>query len=238
MGKGAFSAVYKCHDLLSSAQQSIAIKVANNTKDSFDTSCAEVRILSLIRQHGGSAHHLLQMRDYFYWREHLIIVTDLQHESLFNFCHNFGCNEDRLRFFDQKMFATLSSQMLDALSFLHELGITHCDVKSDNVCLSATRPGHFTLIDLGSAVLSYDVWGKAQNSHAPLARSPAPHLLPQPQLRRQPALLLHTLSPRAGAQFVHSEPLVPRPRGDTRYAMGRQGGPLVARLHARRSAHW
>jgi len=97
------------------------------------------------------------MLDFAYWREHLIIVTELLHESLSECYRSFATDDARIRFFSQSTMAALSSQMLDALAFLHELGVTHCDVKTENICLSPTRHCHFTLIDLGSAVLTYDV---------------------------------------------------------------------------------
>jgi hypothetical protein len=157
IGSGSFSTFYKCHDESSSEHPPIGLKVVKNDKDCLDTGCAEIRVLDLIRKHDGASHHLLQMHSFFYWREHLIIVLELQHDALFKFYRSFERDEDRLRFFDRKMMAALSSQMLDALSFLHGHGVAHCDVKSENICLSATRPGHFTLIDMGSAVLTYDV---------------------------------------------------------------------------------
>ena len=91
-----------------------------------------------------------------YWREHMIIVTELLQESLFSFYRSFETAVEGLRFFSQPMMATLTSQMLDALTFLHECGITHCDIKPDNVCLSRARRCEFTLIDFGSAVLTCD----------------------------------------------------------------------------------
>jgi serine/threonine protein kinase len=136
---------------------SVGLKVVLNNKDYVDAGLAEVRILSLIQQHGGASRHLLQLHNYFYWREHLILVTELQHDSLCTCYRSFERDEDRLRFFDSRMMASLSSQMLEACSFLHGLGVTHCDIKSENICRSATQPGDFTLIDFGSAVMTYDV---------------------------------------------------------------------------------
>jgi serine/threonine protein kinase len=46
--------------------------------------------------------------------------------------------------------------MLDALSFLTSLGITHCDVKTANICIVNAERRIFKLIDFGSVVLTYD----------------------------------------------------------------------------------
>ena len=42
----------------------------------------------------------LRLYDYCYWREHLIIVTELLCDSLFAFYRRFSRDEDRLRFFN------------------------------------------------------------------------------------------------------------------------------------------
>jgi dual specificity tyrosine-phosphorylation-regulated kinase 2/3/4 len=105
VGSGSFSTFYKCRDLKRSLDQWIGLKIVKNDKDCLDTGYSEVRVLDLIRKHDGASHHLLQMHEFFYFREHLIIVTELMHNSLFNFYRSFERNEDRLRFFDQKMMA-------------------------------------------------------------------------------------------------------------------------------------
>ena len=46
--------------------------------------------------------------------------------------------------------------MLGALAFLHALGITHCDVKTPNICVAHAATKQFKLIDFGSCVLTYD----------------------------------------------------------------------------------
>jgi len=157
VGKGSFSAFYKCTDQGSVNHPLVGVKIVKNDKDCFDTGCAEIRVLSLIRQRNGGEHHLLRMFGFMYWREHIIIVTELLQESLYKCYRSFGTDDARLRFFSKRTIAALSYQMLDALAFLHNFGVAHCDVKAENICLSPTRTCHFTLIDFGSAVLTYDV---------------------------------------------------------------------------------
>mmetsp|Transcript_62051 Transcript_62051/g.109971 ORF Transcript_62051/g.109971 Transcript_62051/m.109971 type:complete len:434 (-) Transcript_62051:112-1413(-) len=52
--------------------------------------------------------------------------------------------------------AKLSYQMLKALQFIHELGICHCDVKPENICMVSASRNKFKLIDFGAATLEYD----------------------------------------------------------------------------------
>ena len=57
-----------------------------NDKDTFDQGLGEVRILAAIAwrdPHGVVP--IIRLLDYFYFREHLIIVTELLHGSLWRF---------------------------------------------------------------------------------------------------------------------------------------------------------
>ena len=57
-----------------------------NDKDTFDQGLGEIRILAAIAwrdPHGVVP--IIRLLDYFYFREHLIIVTELLHESLWTF---------------------------------------------------------------------------------------------------------------------------------------------------------
>jgi len=155
--RGCFSSFYQCVDhgvaVATGRRPRVGVKILKNTKDGFDTGLLEVRMLARIRERDPSnQHHLLRIISFCYWREHLVIVTELLHISLFAAYRKFATSHERLRFFNARTMATLSSHVLDALAFLHELGITHADVKPENICLSLTEPCAFKLIDLGSAV--------------------------------------------------------------------------------------
>ena len=160
--RGSFSKFYQCVDhgvaVATGRRPRVGVKILKNTKDGFDTGLLEVRMLARIRERDPSnQHHLLRIISFCYWREHLVIVTELLHISLFAAYRKFATSHERLRFFNARTMATLSSHVLDALAFLHELGITHADVKPENICLVLTEPCAFKLIDLGSAVLRHDL---------------------------------------------------------------------------------
>ena len=159
-GRGTFSSFYQCvdHGAAKGRRPKVGVKILNNMKDCLDTGLSEVRMLAQIRERDASnEHHLLRMISYCYWREHLVIVTELLHDSLFALYRKFATSRERLHFFDSRTMATLSSHMLDALAFLHEIGITHADVKPENICLVPTESCAFKLIDLGSAVVKHDL---------------------------------------------------------------------------------
>ena len=50
----------------------------------------------------------------------------------------------------------ISHQLLHVLDFLHGLGLKHCDVKPENVCICSASRGEVKLIDFGSSLLTYD----------------------------------------------------------------------------------
>ena len=155
IGRGSFSKVYQCHDR--HTERMVSVKVLRNDKDCFDAGLGEVRVLSLITQRDPlGQRQVLRLLDYFYYKEHLVIVTELLRDSLFSFCAYLQSRGQRLEYFTPPVLAALSSQLLEALKFLHDLGITHCDVKPENVCLSSASRHIFKLIDFGSAVFTFD----------------------------------------------------------------------------------
>jgi len=155
IGKGSFSKVYQCHDL--HCRRMVSVKVLRNDKDCLDAGLGEVRVLALIaRQDPEGAHKLLRLLDYFYFREHLIIVTELLRDSLFSFYRYLQSTGRRLDYFTSPVLASLSSQLLSALAFLHDNGLAHCDVKPENVCVVSASRHIFKLIDFGSSVFQYD----------------------------------------------------------------------------------
>jgi len=156
LGSGSFSTFYGCFNADQRAW--CGLKVLRNDKDCMDTGLGETHILALVRRKDPSGVHcLLQLHEFFYYKEHLFIVTELLHRSLFICYRAFKNPEERLAFFAQRRMAVLADQMLDALAFLHQLGVAHCDVKPENICLAHSSQDIFKLIDFGSAVLTFDI---------------------------------------------------------------------------------
>jgi serine/threonine protein kinase len=134
------------------------VKVLRNDKDCFDGGLGEVRVLALIaRNDPDGKQPLVRLLDYLYYKEHLVIVTELLGESLFSFCRQLNSSGKRVEYFSStETLSALSSQMLSALKFLHSIGCAHCDLKTDNVCIESASGRRFKIIDLGSAVLKHD----------------------------------------------------------------------------------
>jgi len=158
IGKGSFSRVVQAFDLKDKVM--VSIKVLRNEKDCLDQGIGEIRILSLLAQNDAlGAQPILRMLDYFYFKEHLLIVTELLRDSLFNFYRYLLASDapDGIAsYFTLPTIAKLSYQMLSALSYIHELGMCHCDIKPENICMVSASRCKFKLIDFGSATLQFD----------------------------------------------------------------------------------
>jgi serine/threonine protein kinase len=156
-GKGTFSRVVQCLDLRDKSR--VSVKVLRNDKDCIDQGLGEVRLLARIAHQDAHAEQpLVRLLDYFYHREHLLIVTELLRDSLFNFYRYLIATEPlgHRTYFTPATIGALAAQLLGGVAFLHHQGITHCDLKPENVCLVSASRRRVKIIDFGSSVLSHD----------------------------------------------------------------------------------
>ena len=155
IGTGTFSRVVACHD--SYCGQSVSVKVMKNDKECLDAGLGEVRVLARLAQLDPQGQlPIIRLHDYFYLKEHLFIATELCCDTLNTFGRHLDQEGRRHTYFTSDCIASLCHQMCSALAFLHENGIVHCDVKTDNVCILSTSRKMFKLIDFGSAVMNND----------------------------------------------------------------------------------
>jgi serine/threonine protein kinase len=156
LGSAAFSTAYKCIDLNSDedstgVQEEVCLKVIKNTKDFFDQSLDEIKILELLRQTGKChENYIIEMKTFFYHREHLIIVTELLRQNLFEF-GKFIIDSGEEPYFTIDRMSYITRQCLIALKFVHSIGLVHSDVKPENILLSSYSRAQIKLIDFGSS---------------------------------------------------------------------------------------
>ena len=157
LGTAAFSTAYRCIDLSSDAtgigeyHEEVCLKVIKNTKDFFDQSLDEIKILELLRQ-TGKCHEkfIVEMKTFFYHREHLVIVTELLRQNLFEFGKSI-IESDAEPYFTLKRLCFMTRQCLLALEFVHGLGLVHSDIKPENILLSSYSRAIIKIIDFGSS---------------------------------------------------------------------------------------
>jgi dual specificity tyrosine-phosphorylation-regulated kinase 2/3/4 len=125
--------------------------VIKNTKDFFDQSLDEIKILELLRQTGKChQNNIVEMKCFFYHREHLIIVTELLRQNLFEFGKFIIDNKEEAYFTIQRL-CYVTRQILVALNFVHSLGLVHSDVKPENILLASYSRAKVKVIDFGSS---------------------------------------------------------------------------------------
>ncbi|KEH28286.1 putative dual-specificity kinase CMGC-DYRK-PRP4 family [Medicago truncatula] len=154
LGSAAFSRVVQAHDLQMGID--VCLKIIKNDKDFFDQSLDEIKLLKLVNKHDpGDKHHILRLYDYFYHQEHLFIVTELLRANLYEF-QKFNQESGGEAYFTLKRLQLITRQCLEALQYLHNLGIVHCDLKPENVLIKSYKKCEIKIIDLGSSCFKTD----------------------------------------------------------------------------------
>ncbi|XP_040998272.1 uncharacterized protein LOC121244323 isoform X2 [Juglans microcarpa x Juglans regia] len=88
LGSAAFSKAIQAHDLHTGMD--VCVKIIKNNKDFFDQSLDEIKLLKYVNKHDpADKYHILRLYDYFYYREHLLIVCELLKANLYEF-HKFN----------------------------------------------------------------------------------------------------------------------------------------------------
>ena len=140
IGKGHFGNVFKGKSL---DGETVAVKIISKKKLSEEERAGlenEARTLECL--HHPSVLHII---DHSENEEYIVLVTEyVAGKTLQEVAHMKG-----RRFSEQKV-ATIALQLLQALSYCHEHGVMHRDVKLDNVIV--TPKGSVRLIDFGLAV--------------------------------------------------------------------------------------
>ena len=76
IGEAVFSRTYKCID--TTTDEVVCLKIIKNNKEYFDQGVDEIRVLEYIGHNCKvDERHLIRLLDAFYFREHLIIVTEV-----------------------------------------------------------------------------------------------------------------------------------------------------------------
>eukprot|EP00434_Breviolum_minutum_P004863 symbB.v1.2.004290.t1/scaffold220.1/size262620/14 len=149
LGSAAFSRAVQCLDL--DTNKMVCMKIIKNDKDFFDQSLDEIKLLKYINCNGNVDHnHVLRLYDHFYHKEHLIIVTELLRDNLYEFSkYNRECGDDP--YFTMGRLQKISKQILTALEYVHSLRLIHCDLKPENILIKSYSRCEVKVIDFGSS---------------------------------------------------------------------------------------
>jgi len=135
LGDGTFGRVLGCTDM--QTKENVAVKVVKGVRRYCEHAEAEAEVLSeILRLDPGRQSLCVELRDHFlHPRQHYCIVFEPLDISIRDFLKATG--NMGLYLADVRQ---LALQLLQSLSFLHRIGVTHTDLKCRNVML---RDGSF-----------------------------------------------------------------------------------------------
>lgn len=95
-----------------------------NNKDYMDQAFDEIKLLKYIKANCNPDDAcLINMHDFFYHREHLMILTEILKDNLYD------AYKSKPEYFTLHRIQIITKQILTALNTLHKLHIIHCDLK-------------------------------------------------------------------------------------------------------------
>lgn len=155
LGAATSSCAVKCLDLRTRGM--VCMKVIKNSKEFLDQALDEIKLLRLVNASTPSIDekHCLRLIDHLYYKEHLIIVTELLQENLYDFSR-LSRERGESSYFTLGRLQRISQQLLTALEYIHGLSIIHADLKPENILLSSYAPCEVKLIDFGTACFISD----------------------------------------------------------------------------------
>ena len=155
LGSAAFSKAIQCYDIHS--EQMVCMKIIENNKDYFDQSVDEIKLLRYINANCEDldSKNLLKLIDFFYHKEHLFIVTELLRDNLYEYS-KYNREVEKKLYFNVPRLQRITKQILNALSFIHDLKLIHCDLKPENILIKSYSRCEIKVIDFGSSCFIHD----------------------------------------------------------------------------------
>jgi len=156
LGSAAFSTAVQCFDFVTN--HSVCLKIIKNNKDYVDQSMDEIKLLTTIKKLANDEldkYHLIRIHDYFYFKEHLFLVTELLRDNLYDF-YQYNIESGDEIYFTLDRLKIVAKQILIACEFIHSHGIIHCDLKPENILIKSYSKCQIKVIDLGSSCFISD----------------------------------------------------------------------------------
>lgn len=145
LGKGTFGQVVKCSK--NGSDNYFAIKVIKNKPAYTNQALMEIKIYKKLEEENPiNQEHIVKLVDYFIFRNHICLVFELLHVSLYDLLKLSNFSGFSFRFIQR-----LTEQTVDSLVCLERNKIIHCDLKPENILFADDRSDIIKLIDLGSS---------------------------------------------------------------------------------------
>ncbi|GAW82656.1 serine/threonine protein kinase [Plasmodium gonderi] len=121
----------------------VCLKVMKNGKSFLDQGLFELIVLNMLsnesidtknrKNNTLTNKNIIQLYDYFYFKEHLIIVTEYMQSDLYNYFIKKG----KLGTLGQLQI--LAKNLLEGLAYIHSKNLIHCDLKPENIMINMKR---------------------------------------------------------------------------------------------------
>lgn len=133
VGMGTFGRVIECWD--KQKKRYVAVKVVRRVKRYCESADIEARILRDVNRQGSRGTSLcVELLDTFEMSGHYCLVFERMGSSLYDLL-----KRNSYQGFPLHMVRDFARQLLDAVSFLHGMGLIHTDLKPENVLLCDTE---------------------------------------------------------------------------------------------------
>ncbi|KAM3320155.1 hypothetical protein P3S67_007355 [Capsicum chacoense] len=134
MGEGTFDQVLECWDR--ARKEMVAIRIVRGMKKYRDAAMIEVEMLQQLGKHDNGGNRCVQIRNWFDYRNHICIVFEKLGPSLYDFLR-----KNNYRLFTIDLVREIGKQLLDCVSFMHDLCLIHTDFKPENILLTSFEYG-------------------------------------------------------------------------------------------------
>jgi serine/threonine protein kinase len=134
IGFGGTGKVYRCRCY--NTKKIFAVKIMLKS----DTNLEEIQLWSKIPKH----KNILELIEVFIWEDNIFAIMELMAYSMAAIIPS---NERHISLLSPQMILNICYQLIQAVKFLHDNQIAHCDIKSDNILFDSN--GILKLADFG-----------------------------------------------------------------------------------------
>lgn len=96
--------------------------------------------------------HVVKIKDYFVFRNHLCMTFDLYSVNLYEFIKMYDYSG-----FQEGLIRRFAIQLMCALKYLKQLGVIHCDLKPENILLKQKDKSGIAIADFGSGTIDNEI---------------------------------------------------------------------------------